>query len=66
VEGGDSGGMSGSGETPQALATRRLTARPAERVRLERKSTGADTKAFSLKSPPHRFLTLKIFILSYS
>ncbi|QBP39860.1 hypothetical protein E2636_01230 [Paenisporosarcina antarctica] len=40
VEGGDSSGISGTGETPQiAKRPRRLTARPAESVRLKRKST---------------------------
>jgi hypothetical protein len=39
VEGGDSSGISGTGETPQgAKRTRRLTVRPVESVRLERKS----------------------------
>ena len=42
VEGGDSWGISVTGETPQgAKRLRRLTARPPERVRLERKSTVA-------------------------
>ena len=42
VEGGDSEGISVTGETPQgAKRLRRLTARPPERVRLERKSTVA-------------------------
>jgi len=40
VEGGDSSGISGTGETPQiAKRPRRLIARPAESVRLKRKST---------------------------
>lgn len=34
AKGGDSWGISGIGETPQALAPRRLTARPPESVRL--------------------------------
>ncbi|TQR15054.1 hypothetical protein FG382_06185 [Psychrobacillus lasiicapitis] len=38
AQGGDTCGNSGTGETPQEHATRRLTARPAVRVRLERKS----------------------------
>jgi len=39
VEGGDSSGISGTGETPQiAKRPRRLTARPVESVRLKRKS----------------------------
>jgi len=40
VEGGDSSGISGTGETQQgAQRAMRLTARPVERVRLERKTT---------------------------
>ncbi|AZV63007.1 hypothetical protein DOZ91_22400 [Peribacillus frigoritolerans] len=35
----DSCGSSGTGETPQAFAPRRLTARPAESEHLEGKST---------------------------
>ncbi|GGA19205.1 hypothetical protein FG382_14140 [Psychrobacillus lasiicapitis] len=38
AQGGDTCGISGTGETPQERATRRLTARPAVSVRLERKS----------------------------
>ena len=36
AEDGDSCGESGTGETPQVLAPRRLTARPAESVRPQR------------------------------
>ncbi|MGE8022222.1 hypothetical protein ACQKOM_25605 [Peribacillus frigoritolerans] len=35
----DSSGSSGTGETPQAFTSRRLTARPAESEHLEGKST---------------------------
>ncbi|GGA19162.1 hypothetical protein GCM10011384_05540 [Psychrobacillus lasiicapitis] len=38
AQGGDTCGISGTGETPQERATRRLTARPAVSVRLEGKS----------------------------
>ncbi|TQR11776.1 hypothetical protein FG382_14255 [Psychrobacillus lasiicapitis] len=38
AQGGDTCGISGTGETPQEHATRRLTARPAVSVRLEGKS----------------------------
>ncbi|GGA48588.1 hypothetical protein [Psychrobacillus lasiicapitis] len=38
AQGGDTCGISGTGETPQERATRRLTARPSVSVRLERKS----------------------------
>jgi len=45
VEGGDSSGISGTGETPQfAKRPRRLTARPAESFRLKRKSTTSKQK----------------------
>jgi len=47
VEGGDSNGISGTGETPQiAKRPRRLNARPAESVRLKRKSSILITQSF--------------------
>jgi len=52
VEGGDSSGFSGTGETPQiAKRPRRLTARPAESVRLKRKSSNINESLYLSKTP---------------
>ena len=64
VEGGDSCGISGTGETPQELAPRRLNARPTERVRLKRKST----VSFSYKkrtAPSLSLLAISYFFQSH-
>jgi len=65
VEGGDSSGISGTGETPQiAKRPRRLTARPAESVRLKRKSSILMNKSFCPKHLKHwisGFMELKLY-----
>jgi len=54
VESVDSSGISGTGETPQiAKRSRRLTARPAESVRLKRKTTILMNQSFCPKHLKH-------------
>jgi hypothetical protein len=65
VEGGDSSGISGTGETPQiAKRPRRLTARPAESVRLKRKSSILMNQSFCPKHLKHWIYgTKKIYFI---
>jgi len=62
VEGGDSSGNSGQGETPQiAKRVRRLTARPVESVRLKRKSTILMNLLFVQSTWNTGFMELKLY-----
>ncbi|MFC6039388.1 hypothetical protein ACFPYN_08125, partial [Paenisporosarcina macmurdoensis] len=59
-------GISGTGETPQiAKRPRRLTARPAESVRLKRKSTLLMNQSFCPKYLKYWIYGTKIIYLSF-
>ncbi|TQR08657.1 hypothetical protein FG382_20810 [Psychrobacillus lasiicapitis] len=69
AQGGDTCGNSGTGETPQEHATRRLTARPAVSIRLALQSIAFAVSlyvAVSLYDEVPQYTTIEIPSFSYA